>query len=123
MCDGSVVRRPLCTLDEPDCFSWSKLELQIELHAARWLRCNSMTEKCRADDTNIGDVILVIQDVEGVDRNGPNRSFLTPFGKKEVTRKIEIHVDVAGAVKSVPRSTCWTIDRQAVVVVIAACGD
>lgn len=38
-------------------------------------------------------------------------------------RQVEIQADVAGAVQRVSGGTRWTIDRQAVMVVIAACGD
>jgi hypothetical protein len=47
--------------------SRSKFELQIKLHAARRLRGNGMTEKRGADDSNVGHVVLVVQDVKGVE--------------------------------------------------------
>jgi hypothetical protein len=42
----------------------SKLELQIELHSARWLSLHCAPEKRGGHDTNISKIIFVIQNIE-----------------------------------------------------------
>src|ERR1700733_41699 len=90
--------------------SASKFEFQIELHAARGLRGDGVTEKWGADDANVGDVILVVQNVKGIKRDCGDWPFLSCLGEREIVCQVEIEIDVGRPVHGVPRNASRTID-------------
>jgi hypothetical protein len=60
----------------------------------------------------------VVQDVEGVYREGSGRPLLAQFCQKEIVSQVEIEVNLAGAVERVARNSGTSVEGQAIMVVV-----
>src|ERR1035437_5919753 len=101
-------------------FSQLELDFQIELHTPRRKCCNGMAEERRAHHADIGHIVRMIQDIEGIDRYRCNGSTLFPGHEADIMCQVEIHVDIGWPVKSVPWNTNGTVVRHAVMIIIVA---
>jgi hypothetical protein len=75
----------------------SEFVLQVYLHAARRLRGNWLSEQRRRLSTDVRHVVRVIEDVEGVQRDGNYPLLFLCFAKREIVGKIQIEIDESGA--------------------------
>jgi hypothetical protein len=97
-----------------------KLDLQTELHPSWRLRRDWMSVKRRTNHANVCGVILVIQHVEGVDRQSRSWSSIPGFRQHYGMRQVEIQIDVSGPMQGVSRHTDRTIERQTIMVVVVS---
>src|SRR5258708_4930704 len=72
----------------------------------------------RADNTDVRDVVFMIQDVEGIDRQRSSWSVLSAFRQHDSVRQVEIEIDVSRSVQRISWRAGWPIQWQAVVVVV-----
>src|ERR1700733_1474193 len=65
----------------------------------------------------------MIQNIEGINRDGRDRPFFSRCREKDVARQVQIQVNIAWPMHRVPRNASRTIDGEAIMVVIISGGD
>ena len=99
-----------------------ELEFQIQLHAAGGLGLYAASEEWRGNHADVREVVLVVEDVEGIQGHRQRHRFFTRFREDEIMCSIEIQVEETGAVKAVPRHSSRAVVHNAIVIVVISSG-
>ena len=86
-----------------------ELEFEVELKTASGISGRGLAEigiaraAVGTDDADVGHVVDMIEDVEGVQSDGENGTVFLFLLETEVVLDVEIEIDEAGAVESIAR--------------------
>src|SRR5438552_9253696 len=78
-----------------------------------------MPEEGRCNYADVGAVILVIENVERIQRDAESRRFLPRFGQHKIVRNVNVQPNQTRSVQRIAQYSDRTIIRDSVVVIIA----
>ena len=96
-----------------------ELELHIELHAAGWLSGNRLSEQGRGYGPDIGHIIRMVQDIEGVQRQRDHFGFLLCLRERKVMRHVKVEINQSWARHRVSGYCYGPIVQNAIMILIA----
>ena len=94
--------------------------------ATRGIGGYGSAEERGREDTDIGDVVGMVQDVERIDGDGESRDIFLFIGtrfEREIVSEVEIEIDEAGAVERIACKAGGTIVYDAVTIIVRPGGD